>query len=156
MDLSKIMTISGKGGLYKVASQTRSGLLAESLTDGKRVHVFATERSSTLEDISIFTDEGELPLKKVLWRIYEKEEGKPVSISKSDEKALKKAFDEVIPEYDKERVYPSDIKKVFSWYNILLENDMISKPEEEEESSADDNAKPGADEDQDDQQQDKE
>lgn len=133
MDLSKIMTISGKGGLYKVISETRTGMLAESITDGRKVPVFATDRSSMLEDISVFTTEGEMPLKEVLWKIFEHEGGKLSIDFKTDTDAVKKKFEEVLPEYDKDRVYFSDIKKIFSWYNLLLEKDMITKPEPPEE-----------------------
>ncbi len=133
MDLSKIMTIAGKSGLFKVMSETRNGLLVESLTDGRKTHVFATDRSSLLEDISIFTTEGEKPLKEVLWSLYELEEGKASVDPREDPEGARARFEEAVPEYDKERVYFSDIKKVFAWYGILLEKDMISKPEEEEE-----------------------
>ena len=133
MDLSKIMTIAGKSGLFKVMSETRNGLLVESLTDGRKTHVFATDRSSLLEDISIFTTEGEKPLKEVLWSLYELEEGKASVDPREDPEGARARFEEAVPEYDKERVYFSDIKKVFAWYGILLEKDMISKPEEEDE-----------------------
>ncbi len=131
MDLSKIITISGKSGLFRIISETRNGLVAESLTDGRKVPVFATERSSVLEDINIFTTEGEMPLKEVIWRLYEHEEGKPLDNPKKDQAAAMAKFEEALPEYDKERVYFNDIKKVFNWYNLLLAKDMISKPEEE-------------------------
>ncbi len=143
MDLSKIMTIAGKSGLFKILSETRNGLLVESLADGRKTHVFATDRSSMLEDISIFTIEGEKPLKEVLWSLYELEEGKQSIDPKEDPEGAKARFEEAVPEYDKERVYFSDIKKVFAWYGILLEKDMISKPEEkkeEEETAAQDDA----------------
>ncbi len=137
MDLSKILAISGKSGLYKIVSQSKSSIIAESLEDGKRMPIFASQRSSTLEDISIFTNNEDLPLKDVLWRIYEAEEG-PTSIDhKSDNETLQDYFESLIPEYDKERVYPSDIKKVLMWYNILLKHDLISKPESSEEDSED-------------------
>ncbi len=134
MDLNKIMTVSGKPGLYKVVAQTRNGLIAESLQDGKRMPIFSTDRSSTLEDISVFTYEKDMPLKEVLWAIYQKydgQEGPDPKSSSPDE--LKTAFEEILPDHDKERVHVSDMKKIFSWYNILLEKDMISNPEEEEE-----------------------
>lgn len=133
MDLSKIITIAGKSGLYNVVSQARSGLVAESLTDGRKVPVFATDRSSALEDISIFTHEGDVPLKEVLWKVYEKYEGKPCIDPKSDSESLKAVFAEVLPEFDKDRVYISDIKKVFTWYLLLLEKDLITKPEEDDD-----------------------
>lgn len=133
MDLSKIITISGKSGLYKVVSETRNGMLAESLTDGRKIPVFSTDRSSALEDISVFASGGEIPLKEVLWKIHE-HEGDILGIDpKADPKAAKAKFEEILPDYDRDRVYFSDIKKIFSWYNLLLDKDMISKPEPAEE-----------------------
>ncbi len=136
MDLSKIMTISGKGGLFRVISETRSGMLVESLTDGKKIPVFAADRSSLLDDISIFTSEGDVPLKEVLWKIHEHEGGELSIDPKADPAAAKAKFEEILPEYDKDRVYMSDIKKVFTWYSLLFEKDMISKPEQEKEEDA--------------------
>jgi hypothetical protein len=131
MDLSDILTISGKGGLYKVVTQTKNGLLVESLTDGKKIPVFLSDRSSALGDISIFTLTEDLPLKDVLLKIFEKEEGKPCIDPKEDPAKLKAYFESILPDYDQERVYISDIKKVFTWYNLLLEKDLI-KPDEPE------------------------
>ncbi len=135
MDLSKIITIAGKSGLYKVVSQARSGLVAESLTDGRKVPVFATDRSSTLEDISIFTTGGDVPLKDVLWQVYQKYDGKPGIDPKASPESLKQAFEEILPDFDKDRVYISDIKKVFSWYLMLLEKDLVTEPEAETEDN---------------------
>ncbi len=132
MDLSDILTISGKSGLYKIISKTQNSMIAESLEDGKRFPVFATNRSSTLEDITIFTEKEDIPLKDVLWKMHETEEGKKSSIDhKADDKSLKDYFEKIVPDFDKERVYPSDIKKVIRWYNILLQHNIITKPEEE-------------------------
>jgi hypothetical protein len=134
MDLSKILAISGKSGLFKIISQTRGGLIVESLSDGKKMPVFAAHRSSVLDDISMFTYTEDVPLKKVLWSIYQKEDGKEISIDiKSDGNVLFDYFESVLPEFDRDRVYASDIKKVLAWYNQLLEHDMISEPEEDEE-----------------------
>jgi hypothetical protein len=145
MDLSKVMAISGKSGLYKIVSQSRGSIIVESLTDGKKMPVFANHRSSVLEDISMFTYEEDVPLKKVLWTIYQKEDGKKVSIDlKNDKSPFREYFESVLPDYDKERVYPSDIKKVLSWYNILVDHDLISEPVEEETSS-EEAAEPAAD-----------
>ncbi len=141
MDLSKIMTVSGKPGLYKVVAQTRNGLIAESLQDGKRIPIFATDRSSTLEDISVFTYEKDMPLKEVLWAIYQKYDGQEGPDPKSSPDELKTAFEEILPDHDKDRVHVSDMKKIFSWYNILLEKDMISNPEEEEKEGEGDTEK---------------
>ncbi len=138
MDLSEILTISGKSGLYKIISKTQSSLIAESLEDGKRFPVFASNRSSTLEDITIFTKDEDIPLKEVLWKIHEYEEGKKSGIDyKADEESLKNYFEKIVPDFDKEKVYPSDIKKVIRWYNILLQHNIIIKPEKEEKEGED-------------------
>ncbi len=140
MDLSKIMSISGKSGLFKIVSQSRGSIIVESLADGKKMPVFATHRSSVLEDISMFTNTEDVPLKEVLWSIYQKEGGKALSIDlKADGEQLKEYFETILPDYDQERVYASDIRKLFAWYNLLLEHDLISEPiaeENEEEKTA--------------------
>lgn len=139
MDLSKILTVSGKSGLFKVVSQTKSGLVVESLNDGKKIPVFLSDRSSALEDISIFTLTEDIPLKDVLLKIFDKEEGKPCIDAKEDPAKLKAYFETILPDYDRERVYISDIKKVFAWYNLLLEKEMIT-PEEPEEAPKEEKA----------------
>ncbi len=144
MDLSKVITISGKRGLFRLLSETRSGMVVQSFEDGRKLPVFATDRSSTLEDISIFTHDKEVPLKDVLWKIFEKNDGKPGPDPKSPPEELKNAFQEYLPDYDKDRVHVSDMKKVFAWYNILLDQEMITKPEESEEKD-DDAGKRGQD-----------
>jgi hypothetical protein len=139
MDLSNILTVSGKSGLFKVVSQTKSGLVVESLNDGKKIPVFLSDHSSALEDISIFTLTEDIPLKDVLLKIFEKEEGKPCIDAKEDPAKLKAYFETILPDYDRERVYISDIKKVFAWYNLLLEKEMIT-PEEPEEAPKEEKA----------------
>jgi hypothetical protein len=132
MDLSKILAISGKSGLFKIVSQTKGGLIVESLTDGKKIPVFASHRSSVLEDISMFTYGEDVPLKNVLWSIFQKEEGKQASIDpKADGNQLRDYFESVLQDHDKERVYTSDIKKLIGWYNQLLEHNLITEPLEE-------------------------
>jgi hypothetical protein len=132
MDLSKILAITGKPGLYLVISQTKSGALVESIIDKKRIPVFATEKLSSLNDISIFTTDEDLPLKAVLKAIYEKENGGKCIDHKSDNNALKKYMEEVVPNFDKDRVYVSDIKKLFSWYNLLQQENLLDFSEETE------------------------
>lgn len=134
MDLTKILSISGKPGLYKLITQTKNGFVVESLLDGKRFPVFAHERVSTLEEISIFsTGEDDIPLKDVFKTMFEKLEGKAAMDAKSDSHKLLEFFTEIVPDHDQERVYTSDIKKVFTWYNLLLEKDMMNFEEEEKE-----------------------
>jgi hypothetical protein len=135
MDLSKILTIAGKGGLYSVVSQSKNGFIVESLTDGKKIPVFASNQSSSLEDISVFTKAEDIPLKQVLWKIYQKEDGQPAIDTKiASNQQLRDYFREVLPEFDEERVYNSDIKKVIAWYNLLVQKDLISDPNLEEQA----------------------
>lgn len=129
MALDKIISISGQPGLYQVISQTKYGLIAENLEDGKRVPVYSNLKVVSLAEISIYTAEEEVPLNDVMLKLMEIEGGKPVSI-KSDNDAKDK-FEQVLPTYDRERVYVSDMKKLLKWYNALLKRDLIVKDEEE-------------------------
>ena len=133
MDLSKILAISGKPGLYQMISETKNGLLVESLDDKKRFPVFAHEKVSSLEEISIFTEDDDIQLKEVFKKMHELLEGKQAIDHKSNPAELKAFFEEAIPEYDKERVYNSDIKKVVHWYNQLHKYEMLDFTEEEKE-----------------------
>ena len=132
MDLTEILAISGKPGLYKMMSHTKTGMLVESMADKKRFPVFAHEKVSSLEEISIFTEDDDVPLKDVFKKIHEMLEGDKALSHKSSADELKDFFDDVLPDYDKERVYVSDIKKVIQWYNVLHEMDMLDFTEEEE------------------------
>ena len=137
MDLKGILSIGGYGGLFKLIKQTKSGFVVESLTDKKRMQAFATSKISTLEDIAIYTDEGEIHLKEVLKKIFEKEDGKSTINHKVSSDELKSFFSEIIPDYDKDRVYVSDIKKVVNWYNLLVDLGMVDLEEDEEETKED-------------------
>ena len=130
MDLSKILAISGRHGLFKMISQTKNGVVVESLTDGKRSTAFAQERISSMEEISVFTTGEDMPLKDVFKMIFDKLEGGPVIDPKSDDINLKDYFAEIVPGYDQERVYASDIKKMLTWYNMLAELKMLDFTEE--------------------------
>ncbi|HET6245247.1 MAG: DUF5606 domain-containing protein [Bacteroidetes bacterium] len=144
MNLSDYISVSGQGGLFKIISKANNGLIVESLTEKKRLQVHASQKVSSLQDISIFTTNEDVPLIEVFTKIFEKEKGGAAIDSKSDAEALKKYFDKVLPEYDKDRVYVSDIKKVISWYNILQADGLI-KPVVEEKSTekeAEDTDKP--------------
>ena len=121
MKLEKLIAISGKPGLYQIISQSKSGVIVESLTDKKRIPVNNVNNISTLNDIAIYTYEEEVPLKQVFLNIHEKEAGKKSIEPKSDKAALLEYFSTVLPEYDQERVYASNIKKVISWYNALVD-----------------------------------
>lgn len=130
MDLSKILSISGKPGLYLILSQTKTGALVESIIDKKRFPVFINEKINTLSDISIFTTEEDILLKEVLHSIYKKENGGPSIDPKSDNNALKAYMLEILPNYDQERVYFSDMKKLFTWYNLLQKENILDFSEE--------------------------
>lgn len=138
MILDKILAISGKPGLYELKTQTRGGFIAESLIDGKRMSVSVRHNVSVLSEIAIYTFTEEVPLRQVLSRIKEKQAGQPALSHKEPKEKLTAFFSEVLPDYDEERVYPSDIKKVVQWYNLLQSKDIMdfSAPEntaEEEE-----------------------
>lgn len=139
MDLSKILVISGKPDIYELVSQTKNGAIVESLSDKKRCPVFKTDKISSLNEISIFTTEEEKPLREVFQSIYRKEEGKNIAfeIKKAPSKDLFAYFKEVLPNYDTERVYASDVKKVFLWYNLLNNVGKIDLEEPKSEESAD-------------------
>ncbi len=132
MDLKNILSIGGKPGLYQILSQTRSGWVVESLNDKKKTPIFSHDKVSSLEEISIFTELSEVPLKQVFVNIFEHAKGEKTISHKSDAKTLKSFFAEVLPEYDEDRVYVSDIKKVVSWYNALIEADVINAEAVEE------------------------
>ncbi|MFA5782953.1 MAG: DUF5606 domain-containing protein [Bacteroidales bacterium] len=131
MDLKDIMSISGKGGLFRSIAQTKNGLIVESLVDKKRFPVYASDKVSSLEDVSIFTKDKDIPLKDVMDLIFKKESGGHCIDPKSDDVKLKKYFEEVLPDYDKERVYMSDIRKLFLWYNLLQSLGLLKLEEEE-------------------------
>ncbi|WP_292949600.1 DUF5606 domain-containing protein [Olleya sp. UBA1516] len=126
MALDKVLAIAGKPGLYKLVTQTRGGFIAESLIDNRRMSVGIQQNVSILSEIAIYTLTEEVPLKDVLSKIKDKEKGAQTSISHKDSKdKLEEYFFEVLPDYDEDRVYPSDIKKVVQWYNMLQKNNML-------------------------------
>lgn len=135
MDLSGIISISGRPGLYKVIAQAKNSIIVESLIDKKRFPAYSTDRISALEDISIYTYEDDKPLKDIFADIYEKQEGKEGPSHKADITELTSYFSDILPDYDEERVYASDIKKLFQWYNLLLKAGAL---EPTEEASSDD------------------
>jgi len=133
MDLTEILSIGGKPGLYKMISHTKTGMVVESMDGEKRFPVFAHEKISSLEEISIFTETDDIPLKDVFKKVHELLEGEKAISHKSSADELKDFFDDAIPDYDKDRVYVSDIKKVIQWYNILHEKELLDFTEEESE-----------------------
>ena len=126
MDLKGIISISGKPGLHKVLAQNKNNVIVESLIDKKKFPAYASDRISSLDDISVYTTDEDVPLKEVLQKVLEKEEGKPCLSHKEELEVLRKYLVEIVPNLDTERVYPSDIKKIFQWYNLLLGNEIIS------------------------------
>ncbi len=123
MSLDKILSIGGKPGLYKLLTQTRTGFVAESLLDKRKISVGMHSNVSLLTEIAIYTLEKELPLREVFAKIKEKENGGKTSVGHKENKLkLEEYFFELIPDYDEDRVYASDIKKVIQWYNLLHDN----------------------------------
>ena len=121
--LKKILSVSGKPGLYKLVSQGKSMLIVEALTDGRRLPVYAREKIISLGDIAIYTDGDEVPLYEVLNSVKAKEEGKAASsidAARATPDELRAYMAEVLPNFDRERVYPTDIKRLLSWYNLLI------------------------------------
>jgi hypothetical protein len=140
MNLEKILAISGKPGLYVLKVQTRTGFVAESLIDGKKITVNLKSNVSLLSEISIYTYEGEKPLTEVMQIIAKKEKNGQAISHKEDNATLTAYFKEILPDFDEERVYPSDIKKVLNWYNTLqakgLVTDLAPAPAETKEEKA--------------------
>ncbi|HKK59844.1 MAG TPA: DUF5606 domain-containing protein [Salinivirga sp.] len=133
--LKDILAITGEPGLYKLVSKTPKGVIVENIETGRRMPFYAAAKISALEDIAIFTEDDDLPLKDVFKAISDKENGGPSINHKSSKNELISYFQEVIPDYDEDRVYPNHIKKVINWYNLLQKHDMLdfSEPESEEE-----------------------
>ena len=143
MNLEKILSISGKPGLYALKVQTRTGFVAESLIDGKKSTVGLKVNVSLLSEISIYTVDAEKPLTEVMRNIAIKENEGPAISHKEDNTTLLAYFEEILPEYDRDRVYPSDVKKVINWYNILQAKGLVSKevPVKEEITAKEEAAK---------------
>ncbi len=120
MDFREILAISGQPGLYKYVAQSQRGVIVESLVDGRRMNAAANARVSALTEISMFTEGEDIALSEVFTRIFDHYEGEEAISEKESADKLKAAFAEIVPEYDRERVHVSDIKKCFAWYNILV------------------------------------
>ena len=134
MVLKDILSISGEPGLFKFVAQGKNAIIVEHIETGKRSSAFSSAKVSSLEDISVFTENEDLPLGKVFDKIFEKESGGQSIDSKAESEKLKKYFEEVIPDYSKEKVYSSDIKKIILWYNLLQKKGMLVKEEPEKEA----------------------
>lgn len=130
MDVSGIISVSGMPGLYKVVGQMKNGVIAESLMDKKRLPIHAHQQISSLEDISMFTTGDNKPVADILQTIYDKEKGGKCIDHKADEKEIVKYFETILPDYDKERVYVSNMRKLFNWYNLLQETGNLKEKAE--------------------------
>lgn len=136
MNVEKILAIAGKPGLFELKIQTRSGFLAESLLDGKKITVGLRSNVSLLSEISMYTYSAEKPLVEIMRAIAIKENEGPTPVTHKDDNAkLIAYFKEIVPDYDEERVYASDIKKLLNWYNILQQKGMVSKEEPKVENA---------------------
>lgn len=136
MELKDILAISGQPGLFKFIAQSSNGVIVEALSDGKRMNASASSKVSSMSEIAIFTESEDMPLAQVFENIFKHTEGKQTISSKSTPEQMKAMFKEILPDYDRERVHVSDMKKVISWFNILVESGMtefkIEQAEEEE------------------------
>lgn len=142
MEFSKIISVTGKPGLFQVVSQSKNAIIVESLLDQKRLAINATQNVSLLENIAIYTYEEEVPLLTVFKAMFEKSEGKEAISHKESGKKLTAYFSEILPDYDDERVYTSNIKKVIQWFNLLVNSGMdFSAIEESSETESEANTK---------------
>jgi hypothetical protein len=130
--LKGILAISGQPGLFKLVTEAKNSIIVESLLTGKRIPAYSTSKISALSDISVFTETGEIQLKDLFKRIQES--GKTLS-TKASSNEIKALFEEVLPDYDKDRVYVSDMKKIFQWYQLLSEKDLLIEDEEQAETT---------------------
>lgn len=133
MGLKGIIAVSGMPGLYKVIAQNKSGFIVESLTDKKRQPISATQRISMLDDITVYMEEDDITLKDVFLKLMEYAEKNALPDPKGDEKKLRAVFGEAVPGFDSERVYNSDIKKMFAWFHMV--KDFVALPDEESKNN---------------------
>ena len=148
--LKDILAISGQSGLFKLVAQAPKNIIVEQLQTKKRLPVYQTTKVSALDDIAIYTEDEEVPLFDILKKIFSIENKAVSSLSKTaSNDEVKEYFEDILPTYDKERVYVSDMKKVISWYNILIETgilaELIDAEKKAETEKAEDSAKPNED-----------
>lgn len=149
MDLSKIISITGKSGLFRIVAQGRQALIAESLTDKKRIPVHSSVRVSSLDEVSMYTKGDDVLLSTVLDKLHALEKGKLSVDPKGDLEALYDKLGEALPNYDRDRIYSSDVRKFFNWYQLLVTAGLFEEKEEKKEKKAaadkeDKKARPGA------------
>ena len=136
MAFEKILSVSGKSGLFMLVGQMKNGIIVEGIADGKRFPIHGSSKVSALEEISIYTATEEVPLREVFTKMFEKEGGKQAMDSKAGDAEVKAYFESVLPDYDKDRVYTSYMVKIVRWYNLLIEHNAFD-PKEIEEAEAD-------------------
>jgi hypothetical protein len=136
MDLSKIITVTGKSGLFRILANGRQALIVEALADGKRMAVPHTQRVSALEEISMFTTGDDVPLSEILTKLHELEKGGPSIDPQEDPGKLFAKLGEVLPNHDRERIYASDVRKLFTWYGQLLQAGEFTRKEEAKKEEA--------------------
>ncbi len=132
--LKGILSISGQPGLFKMVTEAKNSIIVESLLTGKRTPAYSTAKISALSDISVFTETGEIQLKELFLKFQSIEK---VATAKDSANEIKAFFEEVLPDYDKDRVYVSDMKKILQWYQLLNDQNLLvekeeDKPEEKE------------------------
>ncbi len=135
LKLGKILSITGKPGLFKIIAQAKTGMIVESLLDGKRSKVFTHDKISALDEISVFTDSGEKPLREVFQQIQKRNPAQPAPDVKAESNELVGFFEEFLPDYDRQRLYVSHMRKICAWYNLLLEKELLYLLEESDTSS---------------------
>jgi hypothetical protein len=139
MGLDKILAISGKPGLYELTAQSRGGFIVKSIPEGKKMAVNIRHNVSLLSEIAIYTYTEEVPLAEIFEKIKEKEDGGEAISHKASKAELENYFAEILPDYDVDRVYASDMKKIFQWYNLLVKNGITDFATTEEEKPVDEN-----------------
>lgn len=131
--LKKILSITGRPGLFKIVSQGKGILIVEELGSGKRFPAHARDKVVSLGDIAMYTESGDTPLGEILDKVYAKYQRKRIDVKELvASKGLRPAFEAIVEDYDRERVYENDIKKLFTWYNILIDNGFTEFAQKEE------------------------
>lgn len=131
--LKEILSITGRPGLFKIISQGKGILVVEELGSGKRFPAHARDKVVSLGDIAMYTESGDTPLGEILDKVYAKYEGKKIDVKELvAAKGLRPAFEAIVEDYDRDRVYENDIKKLFTWYNILIDNGFTKFTDEQE------------------------
>ncbi|HRD37081.1 MAG TPA: DUF5606 domain-containing protein [Bacteroidia bacterium] len=135
IDLTGIISISGQPGLYKIIAQSKNGIIIEGLSDKKRSNIYSSTKVSTLADIGMYTTGEDKPIEEIITAIFEKEKGGPCVNHKADDKEIEAYFKSILPDYDKERVYVSNMRKLFSWYTILQTTGNLKEKEEKKDAA---------------------